>query len=99
MANNLLPSWVQGLDETDLQLVRRFVLASGSLKQLATEYDVSYPTIRLRIDGLIDRIQLLDDNPSDDGLEARVRVLVADGDVEPDVGRELLRLHRESKGE
>ena len=44
-----LPGWVINLDAADLQLIRRFVLASGSLKQLAAEYDVSYPTIRLRV--------------------------------------------------
>jgi hypothetical protein len=33
-----LPTWVVSLDDDDLQLIRRFVLASGSLKQLAEDY-------------------------------------------------------------
>lgn len=93
-----LPGWVLHLDAADLHLIRRFVLASGSLKQLAQEYEVSYPTIRLRVDALIERMKLLDVNTDDDALEARVRMLVAEGDVDPELGKELLRLHRSTKG-
>jgi hypothetical protein len=94
-----LPTWVTTLDEEDLQLIRRFVLASGSLKQLAADYAVSYPTIRLRIDALIERLQHLEINAADDPMEAKLRLLVAEGDMEPKLGRELLRLYRNSKGE
>ena len=72
-----LPAWIRYLDETDLHFVKRMVLASGSLKQLAAEYEVSYPTIRQRLDRIIDRVRQLDANPGDDALEARVRLLVA----------------------
>ncbi len=94
-----LPAWVTNLDPVDLQLIRRFVLASGSLKELAAQYEVSYPTIRLRIDKLIERMKLLDSHQEDDPLEARVRRLVAEGDLGADVGRELLQLHRTTRGE
>jgi hypothetical protein len=94
-----LPTWVRSLDEDDLQLIRRFVLASGSLKQLATDYEVSYPTIRARVDSLIERMQLLDRNSKDDVLEARLRLLVSEGAVSPKTGKELLQLHRQTKGE
>jgi hypothetical protein len=93
-----LPTWTVSLDADDLQLVRRFVLASGSLKDLAADYGVSYPTIRVRIDALIARMRLLDKNVSDDVFEARLRLLVAEGVVTPGTGKELLRLHKESKG-
>jgi hypothetical protein len=33
------------------------VLRSGSLKDLATAYGVTYPTIRLRLDRVIERLQ------------------------------------------
>ncbi len=93
-----LPTWVVSLDADDLQLVRRFVLASGSLKDLAADYGVSYPTIRVRIDALIARMRLLDKNVSDDVFEARLRLLVAEGVVTPATGKELLRLHKQTKG-
>ena len=94
-----LPAWVTNLDPDDLQLIRRFVMASGSLKDLAARYDVSYPTIRIRMDALIERMKLLDKHAEDDALEARVRRLVAEGDLEPRIGKELLQLHRNTKGE
>lgn len=94
-----LPTWVVSLDADDLQLVRRFVLASGSLKDLAADYGVSYPTIRARVDALIARMRLLDKNVSDDVFEARLRLLVAEGVVTPGTGKELLRLHQQTKGE
>ena len=36
-----------------LKFTRKFVLTSGSLKEIPKEYGVSYPTIRLRLDKLI----------------------------------------------
>ena len=33
-----------------LKFVRKFVLASGSLKEIPKEYGVSHPTIRLRLE-------------------------------------------------
>lgn len=98
MSTQDLPHWILGLDESDLQLIRRFVLASGSLKQLAAEYEVSYPTIRGRIDSLIERMRVLDANSKDDVLEAKVRLLVADGEISPKLGKDLMRLHRQTKG-
>jgi hypothetical protein len=91
-----LPSWLAHLEEEDLQYIKRFVLASGSLKQLADSYGVSYPTIRLRHDRLIDRIKALADVPAADAFHAKVRVLVADGDVPAKLGKELLQLHQQA---
>lgn len=93
-----LPNWVLRLDDTDLQLIRRFVLASGSLKQLAADYDVSYPTIRGRIDSLIERLKVIDANAGDDALEAKIRLMVAAGEMEPVLGKEILKLHRDTRG-
>jgi hypothetical protein len=97
MAQAELPAWLKHLDEADLQFIRRMVLASGSLKQLAEDYRVSYPTIRARLDRIIERIKLLERHESDDALERRVRMLVADGQLEARLGSELMRLHRGTK--
>jgi hypothetical protein len=95
-----IPAWFANLESEDHQFIKRLVLASGSLKQLAEEYDVSYPTIRLRLDRLIERVRLIDKAPSDDAFHSKVRLLVEDGDVSAKVGKELLRIHNEvRKGE
>jgi hypothetical protein len=99
LTRQVAPSWFTHLDEEDQQFVKRLVLASGSLKELAEGYGISYPTIRLRLDRLIDRIRSLDQVPPDDPFQARIRVYVADGDLSPRIAKELLRLHQEvSKG-
>jgi len=53
-------AWIEFLGEEDLAFVRRLVLASGSLKQIAQQYGVTYPTIRLRLDRLIAKIEAVE---------------------------------------
>src|SRR5260221_11719270 len=52
--------WVVGLNDEDRAFLKRFVLASGSLKQTAEAYGISYPTVRIRLDRLIDKIKVWD---------------------------------------
>ena len=47
-----IPVWMEALEDEDVAFIRRFVLASGSLKEMAAQYGVSYPTVRLRLDRL-----------------------------------------------
>lgn len=47
------------LQPDDQQLMESFVLCGGNLKHLAESLSVSYPTLRKRIDGLIDRLRAL----------------------------------------
>lgn len=65
MREDNIPVWVMKLEEEDLEFIRKFILASGSLKEIAKEYGVSYPTIRLRLDKLIQLIQMNNDNKRD----------------------------------
>ncbi len=53
--------WIQRLSEEDRAFVKRFILASGSLKELAAAYGISYPTVRLRLDRLIAKIKVFED--------------------------------------
>ncbi len=52
----------------DQVLVSNFILCSGSLKDLARLYKVSYPTVRNRLDTLISKVRDLvpeTDNPQE----------------------------------
>ena len=89
-----VPAWIQHLEEEDYQFIKRLVLTSGSLKELADQYGVSYPTIRLRLDRLIDRIRHLDEHAPADRFDAKVRLLVADGEIPAKLGKELLQIHK-----
>ena len=65
MALELLPEWMAGLEEEDVAFIKRFILASGSLKEVAGQYGVTYPTVRLRLDRLIQKIRLTEDVAAD----------------------------------
>ena len=48
------------LDPEDQEFVVEFLKASGSLKDMAKSYGVSYPTLRNRLDSVIEKIQSLE---------------------------------------
>ena len=50
MALQVIPEWISNLDDEDVTFIKKFILASGSLKEMAKQYDVTYPTVRLRLD-------------------------------------------------
>jgi len=97
MAQRSVPQWLAHLEDEDYQFIKRLVLASGSLKDLAAEYGVSYPTIRVRLDRLIARIRAVDEVPVHDPLQARIRALVANGEISERAGKTLLDAHRASQ--
>ena len=55
-----IPQWILALEQEDVTFLKNFVLKSGSLKEIAKLYEVSYPTVRLRLDKLIQKIELSD---------------------------------------
>lgn len=60
-----VPEWIQILEAEDLTFVRNFLLASGSLKEISQLYHVSYPTIRLRLDKIIQKIKISEQEEQD----------------------------------
>ena len=56
-----VPEWILALEEEDVEFIKNFMLKSGSLKEIAKSYQVSYPTVRVRLDRLIQKIQLIDE--------------------------------------
>lgn len=91
-----VPAWLAALDEDDVQFLRRFLLCSGSLKELGEAYGVSYPTLRGRLDRLINKVKAAEEPGPRDEFERRLRVLVAEGTLSAGLARELLASHRAS---
>ena len=78
------------LSPEDRALIVEFVLRSGSLKDLAKHYGVSYPTIRTRLDGVIERLRAaVEDRPRDPLAEALAE-LVQRGELTGSGARRLL---------
>ena len=65
MAIETVPEWMAGLEDEDVAFIKKFLLASGSLKEVAGLYGVTYPTVRLRLDRLIQKIHLSEDTAAD----------------------------------
>ncbi|MGR9543367.1 DUF2089 family protein [Priestia megaterium] len=66
MDNKDVPSWILSLESDDVEFIRKFVLNSGSLKQLAKDYEVSYPTVRIRLDRLIQKIEINEEHDKEE---------------------------------
>ena len=92
-----IPAWIRGLEEEDLNLLHRFLLASGSLKSLAREYGVSYPTVRLRLNRLIQKVRLLDESETESPFHQKIRMLVVEGRLDRAVARILIRAFEENQ--
>lgn len=60
MAITIVPAWMSNLDDEDITFIKKFLLSSGSLKEIAKHYGVTYPTVRLRLDRLIKKINMHD---------------------------------------
>jgi len=65
MTIEIVPEWMINLDDEDISFVKKFIMSSGSLKEVANQYGVTYPTVRLRLDRLIQKIQISEDNSSE----------------------------------
>ncbi|HZT82830.1 MAG TPA: DUF2089 family protein [Gemmataceae bacterium] len=86
---------LEALSESDREFVLRLVLASGSLKELAQAYGVSYPTIRAKLDRLIERLKELAAGRPREPMAELLADLIAKGEVSPSAARAVLDLHRQ----
>jgi hypothetical protein len=83
-------SWIDRLSDEDLSFLKRFVLASGSLKAVAAEYRISYPTVRLRLDRLIEKINIFDSDQIQSEFERQLRAAYAEGKLDLATLKQLL---------
>jgi hypothetical protein len=82
------------LSREDLDLVTELVLRSASLKDLAEAYGVSYPTIRLRLDRLIERLKAAVKGKAPDPLNELLARLVERGEMSVSGARAVRELAR-----
>ena len=91
------PPWIQGMSDEDFGFIRRFLLASGSLKEVAAEYGISYPTVRLRLDRLIEKIKLHEQYARRDPFETLLRSAHIDGKLDLSTLTALLAAYRKER--
>ena len=91
-----IPQWITELSEEDLNFVKRFVLSSGSLKEMAKIYGVTYPTVRSRLDRVIKQI-LSSDEKKEDAYISLIKKMVLDEKLEFDAAAVLIQEYRKEK--
>ena len=98
MAIQVIPDWMSGLEDEDLGFIRNFLLASGSLKEMAATYGVTYPTVRLRLDRLIQKIQIGEDVAADPYISL-IKRLTVNEQIEFDAAKILISEYKKTKKE
>ena len=96
MKPETLPDWLAGLDEEDLGFIKKFLLSSGSLKEVAQLYGVTYPTVRLRLDRLIQKIQIGEQEGADPYISLVKRLAVNDR-LDFDTAKLLIQAYKKAK--
>ena len=91
-----VPVWMAELEDEDLAFIKKFILASGSLKEVASVYGVSYPTVRLRLDRLSQKIQLTETAEADPYVSL-VKRLAVDDKLDFDTAKILITAYRKTK--
>ena len=98
MAIEVVPDWMKNLEDEDVSFVKSFVMASGSLKEIAKQYEVSYPTVRIRLDNLIQKIQLSEQTENEPYIAIIKRLAVSDK-IDFDTAKVLISEYKKIIGE
>lgn len=93
MDMTMIPLWMSNLDDEDMTFIKRFLLASGSMKEVAAQYGVSYPTVRLQLDRLIQKIQLGEQIENEPYI-ALIKRLAVDDKLDFDTAKILISEYR-----
>ena len=96
MAIEVLPNWLVGMEDEDITFIKKFLLASGSLKEMARQYEVTYPTVRLRLDKLIQKIKVNDAVESEPYIMLIKRLAIADK-VDFDTAKILINEYKKTR--
>lgn len=91
-----IPNWLINLEIEDLAFIKKLILFSGSLKDLAREYEVSYPTIRIRMDKLIEKVNIFDREEPDPYIE-KVKLLAINDKIDLETAKILIQEYRRIK--
>ena len=91
-----IPQWLLALEPEDVTFLKNFVLKSGSLKEIARLYQVSYPTVRLRLDKLIQKIEL-NDQKAEKPFAAFIKGLAVDSRIDLETAKLILDKYQSEK--
>ena len=91
-----IPVWITELEADELNFIKKFVLASGSLKEMAEIYKVTYPTVRARLNHIIEKVKMAEENQEDPYVKL-IKKLALQEKIDFDAATVLIREYREQK--
>ena len=97
MALQVIPEWMADLEAEDVTFVKKFLMASGSLKEIARQYGVTYPTVRLRLDRLIQKIKLSEDTEKEPYI-ALIKQLALNDKLDFETAKLLIAEYKKAQG-
>ncbi|TDF99506.1 DUF2089 family protein [Paenibacillus piri] len=92
-----VPEWMVNLEDEDIVFIKKFLQASGSLKEVAKQYGVTYPTVRLRLDRLIQKIQISENNSNEPYINL-IKRMVINEKIGLDAAKILISEYKKLKG-
>ena len=95
---NQVPNWILSLEEEDLEFIKNFIVNSGSLKEIAKIYEVSYPTVRIKLDRLIEKIKLNDAADNEEFVQF-IKQLSIDDRINLEEAKLSIEKYKQEKGE
>lgn len=93
---DVIPEWLANLEDEDINFIKKFVLASGSLKEVAGLYNVTYPTVRLRLDKVIQKIKINDREMSEPYI-ALVKKMAIDDKISLETTKILINEYKKQR--
>ena len=96
MNDRIMPEWLNSLEDEKINFIKKFVLASGSLKEVASFYEVTYPTVRLRLDKLIQKIEI-NDKEMKEPYVALIKNLALDGKMDINTAKVLINEYKKER--
>ncbi len=96
MAITIVPEWMTNLEDEDISFIKKFILASGSLKEMSSIYGVTYPTVRLRLDKVIQKINIKESEDLDSYI-ALVKRMAINDKIDFDTAKTLISEYKKTK--
>ena len=91
-----IPQWILALEQEDATFLKNFALKSGSLKEVAKLYEVSYPTVRLRLDKLIQKIEL-SEQQEEEPFSTFIKGLAVDSRIDLETAKIIIEKYKKEK--
>lgn len=95
MPIDVIPEWMVNLEDEDIVFIKKFIQTSGSLKEVAKQYGVTYPTVRLRLDRLIQKIKIGEENNNEPFI-ALIKRLAINEKIDFDTAKVLMSEYKKT---